>query len=149
MSFTRKLGGSAPSASHLKIAIAWSVSATLCLTGYYFARRWARDQREETVRIRKELDQQFRITHAKQLRLEATETPDQEGSSWVELSKLLSYFLMVPHIVKSIIALTISLLLFLRALMAIFLLTFACWTTKSISLASTPVSSTGSLSSSS
>lgn len=44
--------------------------------------------------------------------------------------------------VLTIIALTISLLLFLRALMALLRLTLACDMTSSISLLSTPVSST-------
>jgi hypothetical protein len=52
------------------------------------------------------------------------------------------YDAMQSYIVSSIIALTISLLLFFSALTALALLTLACCITKSISFCSTPDSST-------
>jgi len=55
----------------------------------------------------------------------------------------------VDHIVNSIIALTMSFVLFFSAFIALDLDTFACDMTSSMSLASTPVASTSSSSSSS
>lgn len=48
-----------PLTSHSKISIAWIIGATLCLTGYYFARQWAVDQREETLEIRRRINDEF------------------------------------------------------------------------------------------
>lgn len=42
-----------------KISISWLISATVCLTGYFFARRWAVDQREENLETRRRLNEEF------------------------------------------------------------------------------------------
>ena len=42
-----------------KVAICWASSATICLTGYYFARLWAGDQKVESLKIKQILNDQF------------------------------------------------------------------------------------------
>lgn len=44
-----------------KIAISWIASATICLTGYYYARLWAEDQKTEAMKIRNQLNEEFGI----------------------------------------------------------------------------------------
>lgn len=44
---------------HSKISVSWVLAATVCLTGYYFARQWALDQRVETLEIRKRVNDDF------------------------------------------------------------------------------------------
>lgn len=47
--------------SSAKIAASWLISATICLTGYYFARVWAANQRDTNIKIRQELNEEFGI----------------------------------------------------------------------------------------
>jgi hypothetical protein len=51
-----------------KVAVSWAGWATVCLTGYYFARIWAGQQRIETLKIREVLNDEFsaKLTEARQ-----------------------------------------------------------------------------------
>lgn len=42
-----------------KIAISWMVAGTICITGYYFARKWALDQRDTNLETRRKLNDDF------------------------------------------------------------------------------------------
>lgn len=43
----------------VKVAITWGLWATICLTGYYFARQWAGQQKGETLKIRQTMNNKF------------------------------------------------------------------------------------------
>lgn len=51
-----KIRGSSPI---IKVAISWSVIATLCLTGYYFSRKWVATQKVKTLEIRQAMNEKF------------------------------------------------------------------------------------------
>jgi hypothetical protein len=42
-----------------KVAVTWASWATICLTGYYFARIWAANQRVESLKIREVINDEF------------------------------------------------------------------------------------------
>ena len=44
-----------------KVAVTWAGWATVCLTGYYFARIWAGYQRIETLKIREVINEEFGV----------------------------------------------------------------------------------------
>lgn len=51
---------------HTKIGLSWAGAAALCLTGYYFARIWAHDQKGATLKIKRELTEEHIVTKLKQ-----------------------------------------------------------------------------------
>ena len=51
----------------VKVAVTWAGWATICLSGYYYARIWAADQRVESLKIRKIINSEFnaKLTEAR------------------------------------------------------------------------------------
>lgn len=43
----------------VKIAVSWATWATICLTGYYFARNWAAQKRTETLKVKQTFNDEF------------------------------------------------------------------------------------------
>lgn len=43
----------------IKVAITWTSWATICLTGYYFARLWAGNQKIENLKIKQNFNNEF------------------------------------------------------------------------------------------
>lgn len=76
---SRLLNKLASSSPNSKVAASWALSATLCLTIYYFSRCWAHGQRPDQMKIRQDLNQEFSIENLR-ARIRANETPDSKRS---------------------------------------------------------------------
>lgn len=51
-----------------KIAIFWGLSAVVCLSSYYFARKWSLSNRAKSMKIRQNLNRRYGIDHMRELK---------------------------------------------------------------------------------